>query len=223
LTTETRLVLTNAIYFKGNWASQFKKDATKKAPFFTKPGQKLEVDMMWQLKNFRYGEDKGLKILQLPYKANELSMLVILPNKIDGLSDVEKTLTAEKVSKWISSMNNEEVRVFLPKFKMTRSFSLKEKLVQLGMGGAFGDKANFSGMNGLKNLFISAVIHKAFVDVNEEGTEAAAATAVVMEGTTCERISREIIFKADHPFIFMIIDNGSGSILFMGRLDNPKS
>jgi len=219
----TRLVLTNAIYFKGNWASQFKEDRTKDAPFTLAGGQKVDVPMMNQTAEFNYMETEDFQGLELPYVDNELSMIILLPKRGDGLAEFEKTLTLKNLSQWPARLRKRKVIVSVPKFKMTSQFRLAEVLKSMGMTDAFvPDVADFSGMNGKKDLFISAVIHKAYVDVNEEGTEAAAATAVVV-GVTSVMPGKIPVFRADHPFLFLIRDNDSGSILFIGRVMNPKA
>jgi len=219
----TRLVLTNAIYFKGNWASRFKKDRTKDAPFTLAGGQKVDVPMMNQTADFNYMETEDFQGLELPYVDDELSMIILLPKRGDGLAEFEKTLTLESLSQWPARFRKRKVIVSVPKFKMTSQFRLADVLKSMGMTDAFvPDVADFSGMNGKRDLFISAVIHKAYVDVNEEGTEAAAATAVVV-GVTSVMPGRTPVFRADHPFLFLIRDNDSGSILFIGRVMNPKA
>ena len=223
LDSMTRLVLTNAIYFKGNWAQQFKEDRTKEAPFTLSDGQKVDVPMMNQTTKFGYLETETLQGLELPYADNELSMIVLLPKELDGLSELEKSLTLDNLSQWQSKLSKREVVVSIPKFKLTSQFSLASVLKAMGMTDAFSKSANFSGMNGKRDLFISAVIHKAYVDVNEEGTEAAAATAVTMRLTSIGPADRPPVFRADHPFLFLIRDNQSGSILFIGRVMNPKA
>jgi serpin B len=218
----TRLVLTNAIYFKGDWASQFDEKATRDAPFSASSDNKVTVPMMYQKGKFKYGEFDEIQVLELPYKSGDLSMLVLLPKAVDGLPALEAKLTTENLNKWTSDLSKREIDVYLPKFKMTSQFRLKDVLSSMGMPSAFDPMvADFSGMNGKTDLYISAVIHKAFVDVNEEGTEAAAATAVVV----AEDPSVQIIptFRADHPFIFLIRDNRTGSILFIGRVTNPEA
>src|SRR6185295_10729989 len=181
LTADTRLVLTNAIYFKGRWTHEFSKSATTDAPFHTSDSQRITVPMMHQTHRLRYGASDNLQLLELPYVGDgRLSMLILLPNKIDGLTDLEKRLTNENLQKWSAGLKSREVKVHLPRFKMTSEFSLGDLLASMGMPLAFSDKADFSRMSTEEQLFISAVIHKAFVDVNEEGTEAAAATAVMM-------------------------------------------
>jgi serpin B len=218
----TRLVLTNAIYFKGNWASQFKKDATQNAPFHLKSGSKVDVPVMAQVNNFRYAKEKDLALLQMPYKGNDLSMLILLPDKSDYLPVVEKNLSSASLEKWMGSLREQRVQVFVPKFKMTRGFALKDVLMGMGMKVPFTNAADFSGMNGRKDLLISAVIHQAFVEVNEEGTEAAAATAVVVGLKSAAPPQNYVVFRADHPFMFIIMDDSSGSILFVGRVEDPR-
>jgi len=223
LNSMTRLVLTNAIYFKGNWASQFEKESTENAPFTLAGDEKVNVAMMNQKGQFGYMEAEDFQVLELPYVDNELSMIIFLPEQIDGLTDFEKTLTTENLSQWLTRLHKREVIVSIPKFRMTSQFGLASILKSMGMADAFTPgEADFSGMNGKKDLFISAVIHKAYIDVNEEGTEAAAATGVVMKVTSV-RSGHIPVFRADHPFLFLIRDNISGSILFIGRAMNPKT
>ena len=215
----TRLVLTNAIYFKGDWASRFEPKATRDAPFKLSAGKTVKVPMMYQKGEFGYFADRKALVLGMPYKGGELSMLVLLPAKFGKLAEFEKSLTAARIAGWSKSLRKQEVRVYLPKFRLTSSFRLDKALTDLGMRDAFTYKADFSGMNGRKDLFISAVLHKAFVDVNEEGTEAAGATAVVMEK---KNGGRRLVFRADRPFLFLIRHNATGAILFMGRVADPR-
>jgi serpin B len=221
LNSLTRLVLTNAIYFKGRWESQFKKSRTKESPFWLSIDKSVEVPMMTQKRQFKYMESESVQILELPYVGDDLAMIVLLPRKIDGLAQLEADLSVENLNMWIDHLRKKEVSVFLPKFKMTSQFRLSETLASMGMPDAFGGNADFSGIDGTKDLFISAVIHKAFVDVNEEGTEAAAATAAVISLTSAPSTPPPT-FRADHPFVFLIRDNRSGSILFVGRIVNPN-
>ena len=217
----TRLVLTNAIYFKGNWAVQFEKEETEDAPFTLAGGEKVNTPMMNQTGRFGYMEMEDFQGLELPYVNNELSMVIFLPKQTGRLADFETKLTTENLLQWQAKLRKREVIVSVPKFKETCQFSLADVLRQMGMTDAFTAAADFSGMNGKKELFISEVIHKAFVDVNEEGTEAAAATGVVV-GLTSVGPKETPVFRADHPFLFLIRDNLSGSILFIGRAANPK-
>ncbi len=217
----TRLVLVNAIYFKGNWADQFEEDLTKDAPFHLLSGESIQVPMMKQQETFGYAEHEDLQILQMPYAGDEVSMLVLLPKKEDGLADLQSVLKEESLEEWIRSIRKTEVLVFLPKFRVTSQFRLDEALASMGMPDAFDpNKADLSGIDGEPSkLYIGAVIHKAFVDVNEEGTEAAASTAV---GFNLASVPEPVpTFRADHPFTFVIRDNNTGSILFMGRIVDP--
>jgi len=217
----TRLVLTNAIYFKGNWATQFKENRTRPAPFTLLDSQRIQTPMMNQKSEFAYAEASDLQILELPYVDDELSMVILLPKALDGIRQLERELTPEKLTAWLTTLRKQEVIVSIPKFKMTSKFGLAQVLASMGMADAFSRRAAFSGMTGRRELSISAVIHEAYVDVNEEGTEAAAATGVVMKLTSMGP-DRTPVFRADHPFVFMIRDNSSGSILFLGRVMDPQ-
>ena len=218
----TRLVLVNAIYFKGNWASQFEARLTENKPFHVSSEKSVTMPLMQQIGDFCYAESPGLQVLELPYVGGDLSMLVLLPRKVDGLGNLEAKLTTQNLASWTANLQSHKVDVFLPKFKVTSEFSLADTLKVLGMSDAFSDRADFSGIDGRKDLFISAVEHKAFVEVNEEGTEAAAATAVVMElGAAPTRSQPVPVFRADHPFLFLIRDNRSGSVLFLSRVTDP--
>jgi serpin B len=177
--------------------------------------------MMNQTGKFGYMETNDIWVLEMPYLNNDLSMVILLPKKLDGVKDLEKELTSENLAGWLAKIHKCEVQVFFPRFKMTSEFSLAETLSTMGMPDAFSGKADFSGMTGNRDLFISAVVHKAYVDVNEEGTEAAAATGVTMKLTSIG--APPAVFRADHPFIFLIRDNQTDSILFLGRLANPAS
>lgn len=218
LDAQTRLVLTNAIYFKGDWAEQFDKTETKPAPFYISAQETVQAQLMHRKGEYKYTQGDRLQVLQLPYKGDELSMLVLLPEE-RGTGRLEEKLSAATLNEWTKNLRQSEVDVYLPKFKMNSRFELGKVLAQMGMPLAFSGQADFSGMTGGRDLFISQVIHKAFVDVNEEGTEAAAATGVVMRLTAAPMETPE--FRADRPFIFVIKDNATGAILFMGRVANP--
>lgn len=225
LSEDTRLVLTNAIYFKGKWVSPFKKEYTKPEPFELITGEQVDVPMMSQTKMLNYFENEKVQVLEIPYKEYRLSMVIFLPKEKGGIKELENVFM-EDFRSWSLSQQSQEVIVLLPKFKMTSEFSLGEALKSLGMTDAFDIKlADFSGITqDPKGLFISAVIHKAFADVNEEGTEAAAATAVIeVVGMGAPQHLPKPVFHADHPFIFIIRDMRSGSILFMGRVMDPRS
>ena len=215
-----RLVLTNAIYFKSAWQLPFDQQLTKESDFTLANGQKVTVPLMQKTGRFTYFEDANLQGLELPYKAYELSMLILLPRKANGLPALEKSLTAERLSAIESKPLPASVDVFLPRFKTTSSFELTAPFRRLGMELPFTDKADFSGMNGKTDLLISTIVHKAYVDVNEKGTEAAAATGVGMTATSAMPAPAKE-FRADHPFLFLIRHRRSGTILFIGRVQNP--
>ncbi len=223
ITPITRLVLTNAIYFKGEWESQFEEELTQEDPFYITPETTVSVPMMNQEGRYKYVESDELQVLEVPYKGDDLSMVILLPIKKDGLTELENSVNTDRLQEWMNALAWRQVAVFFPKFTMTCEFQLRSALADMGMPIAFTAKADFSGMTGEKDLFISGVVHKAFVDVSEEGTEAAAATAVimVMECTVVEP-TPPAVFRADHPFIFVIRDNHSGSILFIGRVVDPS-
>jgi len=215
---QTLLVLTNAIYFKGDWANQFDEDLTRDAPFWTTPDAKIEVSMMAQQHRYGYWENDSLQVLELPYAGEEVSMIVLLPRRRDGFEELEGALSVETLNEWTGDLEKQKVEVFLPRFRLEYETELGKTLQSMGMRDAFGDRANFAGMDGTDSLYIFQVIHKAFVDVNEQGSEAAAATAVVMR---LKSLSLAPVFLADHPFVFAIRENSTGSILFLGRVVSP--
>lgn len=217
--SSTRLVLTNAVYFNGTWQDQFKKSATHNSLFHISANTTASVPTMHQSSHFRYLNDEDVQVLELPYQGNDLSMIVLLPRRMDGLSALESRLSAEQVDKWLSQARSAEVELSMPRFKMTQEFSLGKTLADMGMPLAFGPSADFSGMDGRTDLHIGVVMHKAFVDVNEEGTEAAAATGV---GIRLAAVLVKERFNADHPFVFLIRDNRAGSVLFLGRVIDPR-
>jgi serpin B len=220
VTAQTKLVLTNAIYFKGDWDAQFKKEQTHEAPFRTGAAAKVNVPLMNQTGNFPYAEGDEVQVLEMPYKGKDLSMVVLLPKKADGLADLEKTLTTDRLAVWLGRLHAYKVIVGFPKFKTTIRYSLAGPLADLGVKQAFTEAADLSGMT-TEKVLISDVIHKAFVEVNEEGTEAAAATAVVVAAPGPP--TSVPVFRADHPFVFLIRDRHSGAILFLGRLADPRA
>ncbi len=214
----TRLVLTNAIYFKGLWANQFDPDNTNKEDFRITPDETVEVDMMHLTDiKFNYTKTDDLQILKLPYKGNDLSMIIILP-KENNISVVESQLNQLNLTKWINDLNEIEININIPKFKFETEYTLNDVLEDMGMKDAFiPGIADFSGMDNTTDLYISSVLHKAFVEVNEEGTEAAAATGVIV---TTRYINNT--FNADHPFVFLIRHEETGAIIFMGKIMNPE-
>uniref|UniRef100_T1IPU3 Serpin domain-containing protein n=1 Tax=Strigamia maritima TaxID=126957 RepID=T1IPU3_STRMM len=219
----TRLVLVNAIYFKGNWHKQFDPEHTNADYFFLDANKAIMTDLMHLKSEFRFAEDDNLncKIIELPYVDEAFSMFVILPTRVDGLTNLEETLNVPDLNNLMSRMRKTKVILTLPKFKIEASLSLKDILSAMGMKDLFSARdADLSGITGQKDLFVSAVLHKAFLEVNEEGSEAAAATAVVMMLRCAMTFDPE--FRADHPFLVFIRDNRSGSIMFWGRVVNPN-
>jgi serpin B len=222
---DTRVVLTNAIYFKGAWRYAFPEKATRNEAFMVSAATTArDVPLMRQRRTFPYLDGGSFQALELPYGAGEQSMIVFLPRKLDGLADLEKTLSAARLAVWLGQLSPRDVDVTLPRFKVTAEFQLKDALTTLGMPIAFSSGADFSGMATGEPLALSAVIHKAFVDVNEKGTEAAAATGAMISTTSARLPEPEPVqFRADHPFFFVIRDNGTGSLLFAGRLVDPRA
>uniref|UniRef100_A0A8C1SPI6 Serpin B6 n=1 Tax=Cyprinus carpio TaxID=7962 RepID=A0A8C1SPI6_CYPCA len=223
----TRLVLVNAIYFKGNWVKKFPKEATSDGQFKLNKTQTKPVKMMYQKSEFPLAliPEMNSQVLELPYVGKNISMLIILPNEIQdkttGLQKLEKALTYEKLMEWTRPevMLQQEVEVSLPRFKREKTYDMKNLLISMGMEDVFSEqKVNLLGMSPSNNLVLTKVIHKAFVEVNEEGTEAAAATGVISM-TREMRIPQ--FFNADHPFLFFIRHNPTKSILFYGRFCSP--
>jgi serpin B len=221
--SDTGLVLTNAVYFKGDWQTQFSKTATQDEDFHLSATQTVKTPLMHLQTKLGYFNGGTFQAVDIPYKSRELSMVVLLPNDVAGLPALEQSLTAANLQKWLDGgWRSNKIILTLPKFKMTSEFELAAALRVLGMKQAFlRGTADFSGMTGKKDLWISAAIHKAFVDVNEEGTEAAAATGIVMRSMAMAYEAPPITLRIDHPFIFLIRDNLSGAILFMGRVTDP--
>ncbi|MBI4833713.1 MAG: serpin family protein [Planctomycetes bacterium] len=219
LTELTRLVLTNAIYFKGTWAEEFDKKLTKEGEFYVSQDEKIMTPMMHKQTEFNYFKNDTFQCLEIPYKGNEIAMVVLLPKKGTELSELESSLDMKSLAEGLKSQGKTKVHVSLPKFKTTCEFELSDPLKEMGMSDAFSMTADFSGLNGKKDLYISNVIHKAFVEVNEEGTEAAAATAVIIE--TKSMPPPPEFFTVDRPFIFFIRDLRTDSVLFLGRITNP--
>ena len=250
ITSDTRLVLANAIYFKGKWQDEFDKKDTQEAEFTRADQQKEKVELMSELyAHHRYVEllpdgtrnapvlnqekfayevqpnPEGFQLLELPYRGKSLSMIVVLPMKANGLPALEKQLTLANLNKWIDAMQDSRVDIYLPKFKLETFYSLPSVLAAMGMPAAF-QAGGFTGMSDIpeaKLLALSEIAHKAFVEVNEEGTEAAAATVLTMVPTSLSIEPPTPTFRADHPFVFLIRDNQSGLILFLGRVVKPNA
>ncbi len=219
----TKLVLTNAIYFKGLWEKQFNLKNTYETDFETNKLEEIKVDMMSydsEDKNFNYTETDDFKIIELDYKGKDISMIIILP-KENNISLAEEQLSAVNLINWINCFTKTKIEILqIPKFRLETEYSLNSMLSKMGITDAFiPNIADFSGMDGTNDLFINNILHKAFIEVNEEGTEAAAATAVTV-GTTS--ILEPYTFIADHPFIFIIQQKETGAVLFMGKVVNPS-
>ena len=224
ITPATQLVLTNAIYFNGQWASPFTTSLTSPENFQLASGSVESVSMMHQESSFslKYGAFQNFSMLEMPYQGSDLSMLVILPNTANGLPAVEKSLNAQTLDQDENKLSFTDVKVGLPKFTVNSGFGLGGTLSNMGMPAAFSNAADFSGMDGQPDLKISSVMHKAFINVNEAGTEAAAATGVGFVGTVVAYDpTPPAVFDADHPFDYLIVDNKTGSLLFMGRVTDP--
>jgi len=222
----TRLVLANAIYFKGIWARPFEKAATATQPFHLSANRQADALLMHHVADVRYIGNDDFQAVELPYSGDELSMVILLPRQVDALGQLENQLSPPFLARLLAQMKQQEVEIFLPRFKLESGFKLNDMLAKMGMPDAFvWLKADFSGINGNRHdLYISGVFHKAWVEVNEEGTEAAAATGVVMMAASiAERPPPPPVFRADHPFIFLIRDTRSGSLLFAGRLADPRA
>lgn len=220
----TRLVLTNAIYFNGTWMNTFDQSLTMDEDFFTEDGRKVPVPMMRQADEgawFNYLEGRGLQVLEMPYAGGNLSMLILLPHDQD-ITSLERSLSSEDLDQWRDNLEEQRVDVYMPRFKLKANYFLGEILADLGMPAAFSATADFSGISPGRQLFISEVIHQAYVDVNEQGTEAAAATAVCMAESASPEEPDVPVFRADHPFIFLILDDETGCILFLGRVSDPS-
>ncbi len=219
----TRLVLTNAVYFKGKWKTEFDKKATAPGPFHRAEGGPVSVPMMRLTADFAFARHPEVTVMRMPYTGDELAMDVFVPNERDGIRKLEAALDDKQVDTWLEALHTTEVEVTLPRFKIDppAPISLSRALTSLGMELPFTPRADFSAMADISPLYIDDVFHKAFVELNEEGTEAAAATAVVMK-TESASISEPARLFADRPFVFMIRDLRSGAILFAGRVADPS-
>lgn len=221
LNAQTKLTLVNAIYFKGLWLEPFNKASTFPSDFFVSKEKVIQVPMMYREAHFKFIESEELacQILELPYIGNQLSMVIYLPSENDGLASLEEKINFGNLQKSLADLDGsmpEEIEVYLPKFKMEQRFSLNDVLTGMGAGEMFGGKADFSGI-AHEPLYVSDVVHKAFVEVNEEGTEAAAATGIGMK-----MLSLKPMFSANHPFLFFIRHRSTGAMLFLGHLLEPR-
>lgn len=217
---KTRLIITNAVYFNGTWLQEFEEAGTRKRPFYLSNGQEKKVDTMYAIGTYNYGKDKNAEILELPYKGDDISMYVILPLK-NNIDEFENDLTLAYYNELKGTLNSDEVKILLPKFMFEARAKLNEPLQDMGINDAFdSDMADFSGISSSDGLFISDVVHQAYIGVNEKGTEAAAATAIAVD-TGLPYYKYE--FTANHPFMFFIEDKRTDCIIFMGKVESPEN
>jgi len=216
----TRLVLTSAIYFYGKWRSPFDPGGTRVESFQLGGGRTADAKFMHQKADFLYGETPDAQILEMKYQGTPLAFDILLPKTNDGLAELERSIQPDVLSAWFGALTSRKVEAAIPKFRAESAFLLRDMLSRMGMADAFGEKADFSGIDGRRDLYLGVVVHKAFVEVSEEGTEAAAATGAAVRFMAMRR-QEPTIFRADHPFMFFIRDTTSGVILFEGRLLQP--
>jgi serpin B len=222
LGAQTRLVLTSAIYFYGKWQDPFLASRTQLAPFTLPTGATTQASFMNQTWNFGYTETPSAQILEMRYEGTGIAFDVLLPTTLTGLPNLEKSLTPGNLTGWLGHLTTRNVQVSLPKFRAESQFSLRRALSTMGMPTSFTGEADFSGIDPKRGIAISEVVHKAFVDVSEQGTEAAAATGIAMQTTAMRMSEQAIVFRADHPFLFLIRDTRTAVVLFIGRLMNPR-
>ncbi len=227
LLESTKLVLLSSLYMKAKWKRPFDKHLTKMAPFFVSPEKTIQAEMMQETGSYRYYKSsEKFAAIEIPYihlddNLPDLHFLVLLPDDHFGMNELEKKMNTETFKNILSHLESEQIALFLPKFTFTMRFSLKNTLINMGMKSAFNNAADFSGITGKKDLQIGEVSHKVFIAVDENGTEAAAATAVSMNMTAIFRPKEPYKFLADHPFLFLIFEKLTGTILFYGRVVNP--
>jgi len=214
----TRLVLVNAIYFLGKWENAFNPDETMPLSFIINQEQSVNAEFMVREGKVNIYENEDLQVLELPYAGKDMSMIIYLPRTKENRTELISEFSMDKISLWNTKMSNKEMKIYIPKFKISAEFELSEILKNMGMPHPFSLQADLSGMTGRRDLMIDKVVHQACIEVNEKGTEAAAATAVVIREKSA-KITPE--FRADHPFLFIIKENKYDNILFAGRLNNP--
>jgi serpin B len=222
---DTRLVICNAVYFKARWSDEFDEWATRPGPFFVDATRSVDARLMSQTQHLPYAATKDAQLVELPYGAGDLAMLLVVPRTRDGLPRIESALGDDAIASWAGALALQRVHLTLPKFRIESGFRLREALAALGLRSAFEyGPADFSAMDGTRLLYLSDVIHQAFVDVDERGTEAAAATALIApSGAMPQPMAEPIELRADRPFLFLIRDVRRGAVLFMGRLSNPTA
>ncbi len=222
LDSRSRLVVVNAVYFNGTWMSPFQPHDTQEGEFAAADGQMVPAEFMQQSGRFSFHRDDTVQVLRLPYENDRISMIVLLPVETEGLPALESRLTLPFLNGLRAELKPQQVKVVFPKLRLQGRFSLEGPLKELGMVHAFSPReADFSGITGKRDLSIRAVLHQAVLELDEQGTEAAAATGLVL-GVTSAPLQPPPLFKADHPFLFVIVDEPSGAILFAGRVSNPQ-
>lgn len=217
----TRLVLTQGTYFKGDWDRKFKKERTEQEDFHITPDNAVKVPMMKMPTDsfhFPYTENERMQVLEMPFEGNDLSMLILLPKEND-LASLEKSIDSNRLKDLRRRMYPQKVQIWMPRFKLRTSYDLNSNLKSMGMGLPFGMDADFSGMDGTQNLYVDQMKHEAYFKVDEEGAEAAAATTAIMG---LKAVMLPNVFKADHPFMFLINERRTDNILFMGRFMDPR-
>lgn len=221
---DTRMIIATAIYFLGQWSQPFEKDRTEELPFYLAPDQERNVPMMQQSERHSYFENEQVRILEMPYSGGDFSMVLMLPVEKHGLAKLEADLDPDLFEEWMGQLRSRKVEVTLPRFKFEWKETLNRTLQGMGMKKAFiPDQADFSGMTGDRSLFVGMVVHQAAIEVDEVGTEAAAATAIEMRVTAMPPPEDPAVFRADHPFLFGIRDRRNDALLFLGRLADPGS
>ncbi len=222
INSNTKLLISNAVYFKGEWLNKFEKEKTKTGRFYTSAENQYSVDFMKKTENLQYFENEEFQFISKPYKASGISFCIILPKKLFGIEDVEKKMTNDFFEEILDSTYRTRIALSIPKFKLESNYELSRALINAGLETAFSAKADFSGITKEVPLMLSRVIHKTWIEIDEDKTEAAAATAIsiMIRGT---KPASHKIFTADHPFVFFIIDNSTGAIVFMGRYVQPIS
>ncbi|HEY6346882.1 MAG TPA: serpin family protein [Bryobacteraceae bacterium] len=222
LNGQTRLVLASAIYFWGRWQAPFVTSKTKPAPFTLPTAATTQAAFMNQTSHFGYTETPSAQLLEMGYAGTGSAFDILLPKTAAGLPELERSLTKDALTGWLGNLAARDVQLSLPKFRAESEFSLGKPLAAMGMPTPFSNQADFSGISGKRGLMISEVVHKALVEVSERGTEAAAASGAVIAATTARAPEQTVVFRADHPFIFLIRDTRTGAILFIGRLTDPR-
>ncbi|MGI4804907.1 MAG: serpin family protein [Janthinobacterium lividum] len=219
INSDTKILISNAVYFKGEWLNKFEKQRTISAPFFTNAENQYKVDFMNMTESLPYYENDDYQVISKPYRNSDLSFCIILPKKLFGIEEIEKKMNNDFFKKILDSTNSTETALSIPKLKLESSYMLKDALINAGLESAFTDKADFTGITKEQPLWLGQVVHKTWIELDEEKTEAAAATTTVM----IKGLPSYKVFKADHPFVFFIIDKNTKAILFMGRYVKPSN